>query len=53
MTAIRSTYYDEIHIENLEVFANHGVLPEETRLGQKFLLSMTLYLDTRPAGKSD
>lgn len=37
----------------MEVFANHGVLPEETRLGQKFLISMTLYLDTRPAGKSD
>ena len=46
-------YCDEIHIENLEVFANHGVFPEETRLGQKFLLSVTLYLDTRPAGKSD
>ena len=29
------------------------MLPEETRLGQKFLISMTLYLDTRPAGKSD
>ena len=29
------------------------MLPEETRLGQKFLLSMTLYLDIRPAGKSD
>lgn len=45
--------YDEIHIENLEVFANHGVLPEEARLGQKFLISMVLYLDTRPAGKAD
>ena len=26
--------YDEIHIENLQVFANHGVFPEETALGQ-------------------
>lgn len=45
--------YDEIHIENLEVFANHGVFPEETRLGQKFLLSLTMYTDTRKAGKTD
>ena len=39
--------YDEIHVKNLEVFANHGVLPEETALGQKFLLSLTMYTDTR------
>ena len=45
--------WDEIHVENLEVFANHGVFPEETRLGQKFLLSLTMYVDARPAGKAD
>lgn len=45
--------YDKIHIRNLEVFANHGVFPEETRLGQKFLVSLTMYMDTRPAGSSD
>ena len=45
--------YDEIHVENLELFANHGVLPEETRLGQKFLISLIMYIDSRPAGKSD
>ena len=45
--------YDEIHIENLEIFAHHGVLPEETRLGQKFLISLTMYLDVRPAGTAD
>ena len=37
--SIRQLPLDEIHIENLEVFANHGVFPEENRLGQKFLLS--------------
>lgn len=31
--------YDEIRIEDLEVFANHGVFPEENVLGQKFLVS--------------
>ena len=45
--------YDEIHVENLEVFARHGVFPEENRLGQKFLISLTLFTDTRPAGTAD
>ncbi len=45
--------FDKIKIENLVVFANHGVYPEENVLGQKFLLSAVLYTDTRPAGKSD
>lgn len=44
---------DKIKIENLEVFANHGVFPEETKLGQKFLVSVTMYTDTRKAGKTD
>ena len=44
---------DKIRIENLEVFANHGVFPEETKLGQKFLVSITLHMDTRTAGKTD
>ena len=38
---------------NLEVFANHGVFPEETSLGQKFVISLTMYTNTRKAGKSD
>jgi dihydroneopterin aldolase/2-amino-4-hydroxy-6-hydroxymethyldihydropteridine diphosphokinase len=44
---------DEIAIKRLEVFAKHGVLPEENVLGQKFLISATLYCDTAKAGKSD
>lgn len=44
---------DKIKIENLEVFANHGVFPEETKLGQKFLVSVTMYTDTRKAGNTD
>lgn len=45
--------FDQIHIDNLTVFANHGVLPEEARLGQKFLLSLTLYLPAGTAGARD
>ena len=44
---------DEIRIEDLEVFANHGLFPEENVLGQKFLVSAVLYTDTRRAGKTD
>lgn len=44
---------DKIRIKNLEIFANHGVFPEENTLGQKFIISAVLYTDTRKAGKSD
>ena len=50
---MRKNNYDEIRIENLEFFANHGVYPEETRLGQKFMISLTMYTDTRRAGRTD
>ena len=44
---------DKIEIRNLEIFANHGVFPEENVLGQKFVVSATLYTDTRKAGLTD
>lgn len=44
---------DKIKIQNLEVFAKHGVFPEENVLGQKFIVSVTLFTDTRKAGKTD
>jgi dihydroneopterin aldolase/2-amino-4-hydroxy-6-hydroxymethyldihydropteridine diphosphokinase len=44
---------DKIHIEELEIFANHGVFQEEKKLGQKFLISVELFLDLSEAGKSD
>lgn len=44
---------DEIRIRELQVYACHGVLPEETRLGQQFFINATLYLRTLKAGISD
>jgi len=44
---------DRIDIKGLEVFAYHGVLPEERREGQNFYIDATLYLDMSKAGKSD
>ena len=43
---------DQIKIEGLEIFATHGVFPEENVLGQKFIVSATLYTDTRKARKT-
>lgn len=44
---------DKIFIKNLEVYAYHGVLDEERRLGQKFFIDAVLYADLREAGMSD
>jgi dihydroneopterin aldolase/2-amino-4-hydroxy-6-hydroxymethyldihydropteridine diphosphokinase len=44
---------DCIKIKRLEVFANHGAMPEENVLGQKFLISAELFCDVRKAGQTD
>lgn len=44
---------DEIRIENLEVYAYHGVFPEENEKGQPFFVNAVLYTNTRNAGLSD
>ena len=43
---------DQITIKDLEVYANHGLYKEEKALGQKFLVSAILSLDTKLAGVS-
>ena len=44
---------DRIVLKGLQIFAHHGVLPEEKKLGQRFALDVTAFLDLRPAGESD
>lgn len=44
---------DKITIHKLEVYAHHGVFAEENVLGQKFVFSAVMYLDTRRAGRRD
>lgn len=44
---------DQIKIENLEVYAHHGVFQEEKEKGQKFYINATLEMDLRTAGKTD
>ena len=45
--------YDEIRIEELEIFAHHGVYDFETENGQTFYVNAILYTDTYKAGKTD
>ena len=44
---------DKIKIENLEIYAYHGVFPEEKEKGQRVFINATLYTDLRKAGKTD
>jgi len=44
---------DEIRIDNLEVFAYHGVAKIEKENGQPFYVNAVLYTDIRPAGLED
>ena len=44
---------DNIFIEDLEVYAYHGVNQEEKVLGQKFIISLELFLNLQDAGITD
>ncbi|MEW8969434.1 MAG: dihydroneopterin aldolase [Mesobacillus sp.] len=44
---------DKIHVNQMEFYGYHGVFPEETRLGQRFAVHLTVELDLSKAGKSD
>lgn len=49
----RNKTMDEIRIDNLEVYAYHGVYPEENKEGQPFYINAVLYTDTAEAGRKD
>lgn len=44
---------DKIFLKGLELFAFHGVNPEEKRDGQRFVLDLTLAADLSRARRSD
>ncbi|MFO7263396.1 MAG: dihydroneopterin aldolase [Bacillaceae bacterium G1] len=44
---------DKIEICGMHFYGHHGVYEEERRLGQPFVVDVSLYLDLRPAGESD
>ena len=44
---------DQISLTGLRVWGRHGVLPEERRDGQDFVVDVELTVDTRAAAASD
>jgi len=44
---------DKIRINNIQLFAYHGVADEEQILGQNFEIDVELFVDLSIAGKSD
>ena len=44
---------DELSVTGIECFAHHGVFEHERRAGQRFVIDLTLGVDTRPAAASD
>lgn len=44
---------DKIHLNKMEFYGFHGVFPEENRLGQRFLVDMTVEIDLSIAGEND
>ena len=46
-------FSDQITLTGLRANAFHGVLEEERRTGQVFIIDVTVHLDLRAAGSSD
>lgn len=44
---------DFIHVNDMEFYGYHGVFPEETKLGQRFRLTVSLAVDLSKAGETD
>ncbi len=44
---------DKIELQQMMFYGYHGVLKEETKLGQRFIVDLSLSLDLSKAGKSD
>jgi len=44
---------DKIKLKNLRFYGYHGVLEEENKLGQKFVVNLDLFADLKEPGKTD
>lgn len=44
---------DKIVLNDMIFYGYHGVLPEEKKLGQRFIVSVELFLELQAAGHSD
>ena len=44
---------DYIHVNEMEFWGYHGVFAEETKLGQRFRVTLSLATDLQEAGRTD
>lgn len=44
---------DKIYVNGMEFYGYHGVFSEETTLGQRFLVDLTVTVDLKMAGETD
>ncbi|HET7657946.1 MAG TPA: dihydroneopterin aldolase [Bacillales bacterium] len=44
---------DKVYLNQMAFYGYHGVFPEENKLGQRFLVDLTLEGDLKPASRSD
>jgi 7,8-dihydroneopterin aldolase/epimerase/oxygenase len=44
---------DKISVTQMTFFGYHGVFPEETKLGQRFIVDLDVYCDLQQAGATD
>lgn len=44
---------DYIHVNEMEFWGYHGVFAEETKLGQRFRVTLSLAVDLQAAGQTD
>jgi len=44
---------DKIYVNGMEFYGYHGVLPEETVLGQRFVIDLVVDVDLKRAGMTD
>lgn len=44
---------DKIILERMQFYGYHGAIAEENKLGQRYIVDLTLYLDLSSAGVSD
>lgn len=51
--AARRAPADRVFLRDVPFFGRHGVFPEEQVLGQRFVLDVEWWLDTRPAAWAD
>ncbi|KXG08240.1 Dihydroneopterin aldolase [Anoxybacillus sp. P3H1B] len=44
---------DKIYLNAMEFYGYHGAIPEENRLGQRFIVDLVIETDLKKAGESD